>query len=361
MQVQNNVEDQAKRQKDHANGVASAEAVVAEEQEGCGDTRRVSNGQMHAGREGTLSVPRVVDRDPGKRDAGRQKDADGDEEAAGVAHSSAGVGVQHAVADHGGADGAHDEVASPLGLVALPGAEHVDDGAKHVDGDGHGLNLGRGPGAEAVDDGGQEDDEGVEHDELGEEGDAVGPGGPVADGVPDVLLDHVGEVLCAADLGLVDEDEVALLALVEEPGRLGAVGQHKGDDEARDQRGQPVDEDDPPPRVPAVEAVHEADAVRHQAPGGARQGGRAVEERDAQGQRAPPVEHGQVQHHAGEEAGLEQPEDQAAGQERGKVVYQRRERRDDAPGQGQAGEVAGGLHLFDDHVGGGFEELFVSG
>lgn len=359
VEVQDDVEEEGEGEHADTGTVAGAEVrlILVGEEEGRGHTRGVTDSQVHAGREGSLAVARVVGGHPGEGDARGQEDADGDEAAASVRDTIALARDEHGVADDGRRDAAHDKVASTLGLVAEVGRDEVDDGTDCVDGDGHGLNLSGVPLTHSEDDGGQEDDEGVEHGKAGEESEAVAPSGPILDSIHDILFKKLSAVAGATDLLLVDLAEVHAVLLVKELGSLRAVGQDEGDDDAGDNGGDTVDEDDPSPGAPAKSVVHEADAVGNETTSDTRGGSRGEEVGDAQGEAAAAVEHGQVQHDTGEETSLKDTEEETAGDQGTSAADPGAEGGGDTPGQGETGEVAGGLELLDDEVGRGLEEL----
>lgn len=57
------------------------------------------------------------------------------------------------------------------------------------------------------------------------------------------------------------------------------------------------------------------------------------------------------------EAGLEKPEEQAAGNQAAKVLHKGRKGSDQTPGQAKPGDVVRWLEAFDDHVARSFEQL----
>lgn len=359
VEVQDDVEEEGEGEHADTGTVARAEVrlVLVGEEEGRGHTRGVTDSQVHAGREGSLSVAGVVGGHPCEGDARGQEDANGDEAAAGIRDTVALARDEHGIADDSRRDTAHDKVASALGLVAEVGADEVDDGTDGVDGDSHGLDLSRVPLAHSEDDGRQEDDEGVEHSKAGEESEAIAPGSPVLDGINDVLLEKLAAVAGTADLLLVDLAEVLTVLIGEKLGSLGAVGEDEGDDDASDDGGDTIDEDDPSPRAPAKSVVHEADTIGDETTSNTRGGSGGEEVGDAQGETVTAVEHGQVQHDAGEETSLKDTEEETAGDQGTSAADPGAEGGGDTPAQSETGEVAGGLELLDDEVGGGLEEL----
>ena len=226
VQVKNEVDSEGDGQHANADGIANRElrGPLVGEEEGGGNARRVTEGKVHTGGEGALAVAGVIGGDPGEGDTGRDEDTDGDEEGACVGHSGALVGEKHSVSDHGDNDAAHDERAALLGLITVPGAEDVDNRTDEVDRDSQGLNLSSGPVADTLDNGGEEDDEGIQHSEHREEGETVSPGLPVLDAIDDILLNHVVKVVGFADLLVVDLLKNLPILLGEALGSVGAVG-----------------------------------------------------------------------------------------------------------------------------------------
>ena len=338
-----------------AGNVAGA-VVVAVEERG-GHAGGVSDGDEDTAGKGSLPVARLVDGDPGHAGAGAGPEAGGDEEAADEAHGDGAVGEQEGVADNHDGGAADAEDAALLDAVAVHGDGEVGAEADNVDGDGEGVDLGGAPflAAHVADDGGQEDAEAVEDGVAAELGKGQGPDLPVLDALNDVLLVHLLAGGGLANLGLAQEDEVAAVLVGEEAGRLRVVGEEPEDEGRREDGGDAVDGDDPAPGAPARGAgaviVQLADAVGHEATDSARDGRYGVEVGVAQGDVPLGVEGGQVEHDAGEETGLEEPEEQTEGDEGGVVLDKAGTDSDDAPDEDEPGQVASGLHPLDDEVG----------
>lgn len=99
-----------------------------------------------------------------------------------------------------------------------------------------------------------------------------------------------------------------------------------------------------------------ADAIGQQAAQGTRDGGADEEIADAQGQLVLGVEKGQVDAQAGEQAGLDDAQQQPTGDEGAVGVHQSREGGDDAPCRDDEGDPPAGGEELQHEVGGHLEE-----
>lgn len=242
-------------------------------------------------------------------------------------------------------------------LITKSSGNKVDNGANNVDGNSQSLDLSGVPRTELLDNGGKEDDEGVEHSQAREESKAVSPSSPVKDGSLDIGRIELAEVVSLADLCFLDESQVLLILISEKLGGLGAVGENEGDNDAGDEGRKTVDDDDPSPRTPSTVVIHEADAVGNETTGDARHGSSREEVGNSQGQVLTAVEHGQIQDDTGEETGFANSEQETADDQASKTLNKATEGSDDTPGKGQTGKISSGLHALDDQVGWGFEKL----
>ena len=298
---------------------------------------------------------------PGQADAHGHVQARGDEDATGVLGAGAVLrrAEQDGVAGAGG-DAAADGEHTPAGYaVRVKGHAAVGQGADGVAGDGQEVSVDAAV-AQRGDDGGQEDGVAVEHDGGAKLGDAedndlpVGAGGPYLVPLHAAVLVRVeaegAPVEAAADL-----DELFLLG-AEPRGREGIIGQDKVGAQAEEDGGDALEDEDPAPGVVASGAIHEADAVGEQAAGEASDGGGGEHVEDADTQLGATIPKGQVEVDAGEEAGLEQAQQQAEADELALVVDEAGAHTDEAPGEGGGGDEVTGPHLLEEDVDGQLED-----
>ena len=318
------------------------------------DAARVPDHQLQPRRRRAFSVSRTVRRQPGERQADDDVQAEGDDEAGEVMHARPRVGHEDAVADR--RDGAEDDAVQTAQLLSIrePRDEQVGQRAEHVAGDGERLDLGRGPAAEGLDDGGEEGRVAVEHGVGAELAEAEGVDLPVREAEADVVaVEFLGRG-GLADLSVLAHDHESLLGWRQIVGVARVVGEDPEGGDAEDEGGQALDDHDPAPAAQAGDAVHVADGVGEEAARGPGQGGADEEVGDAQGQFLFRVEEGQVDSHAGEETAFDEAEEEAAGDEGAVVVAEAGQSRDDAPDRGDEGDPAGGAEFFDYQVAGEF-------
>lgn len=335
------VEDEREEEETHAGGVSRTEPTVDHlEEERGGDTGRVTDGEMHTSGKGTLSISRVVGRNPGEGDTGTDKDTNGNKAASGVRGGVVVLRDEHAVTDHGGDDTADDEVTTALGDIRETGTDDVDNGTDGVDRDGHGLDFSRGPGTHGADNGGEEDDKGVEHGKEREESKAVSPGGPILDTINDIRLDELSHVAGLSKLSVVDLAEVILVLVGKELGSLRAVGENKGDEEGSKNSGGTVDKNDPSPSTPTASTVKETDTIGDKTASNTRSSSSSVKVGDSQSKTSTAVKHGKVKNDTRKKPSLTKSKKETADDETSEVLNPGAESGDDAPGESKTGEVS---------------------
>ena len=266
------------------------------------------------------------------------------------------VGYQDTIANN--ADGAKDdaEYAAALGAVGQPGYQHVGRRADKVARDGEELDFGRGPPADAVDDGRQEGRVSVQHAVAPELAGTERPDLPVPESPHHVLPAELAAALRVAVLPLVPRLHQCLFLRGQKVRRRRVVGQGHQRDDAQHKGGDAFDDHDPSPAGQALDAVEMAQPEAQEAADGAGQGGRHEEVPDPQGQLVLGVEESQVDVHAGKETGLDGAEEEAAGHEGAVALDEAGAGGDDAPRGDDEGEPSAGGELLEDEVGGDLEE-----
>lgn len=328
-------------------------ALVSRKEEGGGDAATVGHGD-HAARgegrgRGALDGRGSVGDEGEDGGVGACDDADGEVADAPVSHDGE-EEISCAYKDQGA-----DDVSRPL-----PRPVTVETGA---DNDNHGHDIRRHSQqlrimsleAERSDNGRRKVAkrvEGVCHEEVlrGEEPEERVGDGVLGDARVPVLVGHGG------GKGPETLDGKGTLLGGEPGGRLGVVGEHEPDEDADEDGGDALEDEEPlPAREPGL-AVEEADARGEKAAKRARDG-------DGRGKDGHPgrallglVPEAQVHHNTREEAGLGEPEKHTAGEQAPVGGDGGGADGDDAPGDHDAGDPAAGGEVLEQDVGGELHE-----
>ncbi|KAM5449598.1 hypothetical protein MaudCBS49596_004719 [Microsporum audouinii] len=139
----------------------------------------------------------------------------------------------------------------------------------------------------------------------------------------------------------------------QQPPRIREVGQHRHDGQPDGDGDGPLDDVQPSPGGQAAGAGQPVqDPRRDQAAERAADEGAGVEDAHAQRQLPPRVPFRQVEEHAREEGGLDEPEQEPAGHHLRVRLHERGERRHGPPGDGEAAQVErGAAHVVEQQVG----------
>jgi len=282
-------------------------------------------------------------------------DAQGPEEGARVPDPGALGAQEHGEADdaeEGDEDVAEAALAGPVGDVTDGDGQ---DGGGGVG--GHGEELGaRGGVAQVVDDGGQEEGEGVQRPVGAHVDDGGEPGLPVLDGGPEI--GQLERLVLGAGLlvHLEPADDAGPVDVGEEGGLVREVVHHPEGGDPDDHRHEAFEDEDPGPAALAAHAAHQADGGREQPTEGAGHGGGGEEDGHADAELGSFVPAGQVVTDAREEAGLGEPEEPARRHQAAEVVRQAHGGHDDAPDDHDGGDEDGGPETLQGDVGGRLED-----
>ncbi|GJD04251.1 hypothetical protein ColKHC_13076 [Colletotrichum higginsianum] len=328
--------------------------LVLEVDVGRDDAVEVAPADDHAEHDGALEGALGVVDDPGERVGDGRVDAGGAEEGAGVLDLRVARDDEEDEADDADDDGGDVAVAAPAGAVRDDADGDGQGGGDGVGGHGEQLGLGAGV-AHAAQDGGQEEREGVQGHEAAHVDGHVAVRLPVLEGGVDVALVKVlgGAALLAGDEAALDADAVVR---GEEAGVLGPVEDHPPAEDADEDGGQALDDEDPSPAGLAADAVHGGDGGGEQAAEGAGEGGGGEEDGGTDADLGALVPAREVIVDAGEEAGLGDAEEPAGGEQAGEVGAEAHERHDGAPGDDDAGEEEARRQALEQGVGGGLED-----
>ena len=256
------------------------------------------------------------------------------------------------VADQEEDAAAEDEGTPPPNAVRLESGDEEGSGGPGVDGDGQQLGV-HADVAEPPDDGREEGHEAEEREADGE----LQHGVQVHLGVPEGGTD-----LGPAELVLDGQVRVELeaephdppLLLVQEPRRARVLGEHAPDDGDDRHGDDALDDEEPRPRRQPAR-VQVADGGRQQPADGPRQRTEAVHDGRAHGHLGPQVHHAEVGVDAGDQAGLEEPDEEPAGVQLAHVGDEAHAQADGAPAQKAGGEEVLGPYELQGYGAGGFE------
>jgi len=237
-------------------------------------------------------------------------------------------------------------------VVCGPGDEDLRDVGDCVGGDGHELGAEVGV-AQASGDGGCEEGEGGEGDADAEVDEVVAVEAPVAEGGDGIMLGHAAVVGLGALDAKPGEGDFSVAALEV---FLGVVGEEEPHEDGREAGRHAFDDKEPAPGREAACSVHVADGVCDGAAECAGEGGAGEDEGYANAALVGFVPEGEVVDQAGEQAGLEDTEEEADASRRGEALHAAQADGDAAPREHEESEPAGGAELLEEDVGGDFED-----
>lgn len=146
------------------------------------------------------------------------------------------------------------------------------------------------------------------------------------------------------------------LAIRQEVSRLGIVGQSEESHNTQNTAGDTLEDQNPAPTTHALNTVKVADTISQQAAKSSSDSGADEKVANTQGQLVLGVEEGEVDVETGEQAGLEDAEQQATGNQAAVGRGQAGHGGNDAPAQGDDGDPAARGEALEDQVGGNLED-----
>ncbi|KGQ10511.1 hypothetical protein BBAD15_g4140 [Beauveria bassiana D1-5] len=277
-------------------------------------------------------------------------------------HARRRVAQQDGVPDD--ADGAKDDAKQPALLRAVRHRRrgHVRARAHKVARDREKLHLRRRPPAQAPDDGGQKcrvaysPAAPVKHRVDAKLSHAKRPHPPIRKRRPHILEPKLPPRLCIPILPLLPRLHHPFLRAAQKPRRRRLIRQPHPRRHAQHHARHALDNQNPPPSAHAPDAVQVPDAVRQQPAHGAGHGRADKQVAHAPRQLVLGVKERQVDGEAREEARFDDAEDETAREQAGVGGDEARERRDEAPGNGEEREPATRRKELEDEVGGDFKE-----
>lgn len=230
------------------------------------------------------------------------------------------------------------------GVTTGDGEQAGDD----IGRDGHELSHLVGV-AETLDNGGQEDGDGVERGVDADGDDHVDPDLPVLEGIteelPLELIRENGSVLFEA------ADDLLALSVAEELGSVGVVVHDEEGHDSEAESDETLEDEDPGPAVETTNTVHLHDAAGQETTKGTSSSGSGEEDGHAETALVALVPHGDVVGDTGEETTLSETESHASSQETAKVVDSTHDTGHGGPDDHDEGDPDGGAESLHGQVG----------
>lgn len=147
-----------------------------------------------------------------------------------------------------------------------------------------------------------------------------------------------------------------LLCGVEEISCLRVVGQNPPGCDTEDESWDTLDDHDPAPAALACDTAHVANSEGEETSAGASEGGGYEEVANSESKFTLSVEEGEIDGHSREETTLDGTKKETTYKKSGIILYDAGKCSDNAPGDGDEGDPAGGGKLFQNQIGGNLGE-----
>lgn len=324
-------------------------------------SEQVTNTNLHSHGNGSLVRARDVVGDPGDNTGDGGVDTEGGKVTADVGGSRVGSsrnGDGENVTEHHANQVECNEDRSLLQLIGEPGLAHTPDSSNNVNGDGEELGLGGGV-AEVLDNGGQEEGDGVKRTDDTPEESEMQPGLDILEGVPEVLGVHGIILGNGGGRGLTIKldsvhDELSLF-LGQELGGLGVIVEGEVSNEANDDGGDTLKDENPSPALKASNTSHLGDSESKQTREGTSNRGGREEHSLSELKLSSAVPGGEIVSDTREKTSLEDTEQDSCGEKTSIVLNNTHKSHDQAPENHDGREPDRGSELLKQHVRGDFE------